>query len=136
MLPAPMRGTPRGVGGGDGLRGRASERALLDDLVSAIRRGESRSLVLRGEAGIGKTALLEHLIASASDLTVVRAVGVESEMELAYASLHQLCGPLLDRLDKLPAPPRQAMEIVFGLSAGAAPDRFLVGLAVLTLFAA
>jgi DNA-binding CsgD family transcriptional regulator len=105
-------------------------------LVSAIRRGESRSLVLRGEAGIGKTALLEHLTASASDLTVVRAVGVESEMELAYASLHQLCGPLLDRLDKLPAPQRQAMEIVFGLSAGGAPDRFLVGLAVLSLFAA
>jgi DNA-binding CsgD family transcriptional regulator len=118
------------------LRGRASECALLDDLVSTIRRGESRSLVLRGEAGIGKTALLEHLIASASDLTVVRAVGVESEMELAYASLHQLCGPLLDRLDKLPAPQRQAMEIVFGLSAGGAPDRFLVGLAVLSLFAA
>ena len=75
-----------------------SECALLDDLVAAVRRGESRSLVLRGEAGIGKTALLEHLIASAPDLTVVRAVGVESEMELAYASLHQLCGPLLDRL--------------------------------------
>ena len=92
--------------------------------------------MLRGEAGIGKTALLEHLIASASDLTVVRAVGAESEMELAYASLHQLCMPLLDRLDRLPAPQRQAMEIVFGLSAGGAPDRFLVGLAVLTLFAA
>jgi DNA-binding CsgD family transcriptional regulator len=118
------------------LRGRASECALLDDLVSAVRRGESRSLVLRGEAGIGKTALLEYLIASASDLTVVRAVGVESEMELAFASLHQLCGPLLDRLDRLPPPQRQAMEIVFGMSAGAAPDRFLVGLAVLSLFAA
>ena len=118
------------------LRGRASECALLDDLVSAVRRGESRSLVVRGEAGIGKTALLEYLIASASDLTVVRAAGVESEMELAYASLHQLCGPLLDRLDRLPPPQRQAMEIVFGISAGSAPDRFLVGLAVLSLFAA
>ena len=118
------------------LRGRASERALLDDLISAVRRGQSRSLVLRGEAGIGKTALLEYLIASASDLTIVRAVGVESEMELAYASLHQLCGPLLDRLERLPAPQRQAMEIVFGMSAGGAPDRFLVGLAVLSLFAA
>jgi predicted ATPase len=117
------------------LRGRASECALLDELASAIRRGESRSLVLRGEAGIGKTALLEYLIASAQDLTVVRAVGVESEMELAYASLHQLCGPLLDRLGRLPAPQRQAMEIVFGISAGEAPDRFLVGLAVLSLFA-
>ena len=118
------------------LRGRASECALLDDLVSSVRRGESRSLVLRGEAGIGKTALLEYLIESASDLTVIRAVGVESEMELAFASLHQLCGPLLDRLDRLPAPQRQAMEIVFGMNAGGAPDRFLVGLAVLSLFAA
>ena len=118
------------------LRGRASECALLDDLVSAVRRGESRSLVLRGEAGIGKTALLEHLIAAAPELTVVRAVGVESEMELAYASLQQLCGPLLNRLDKLPVPQRQALEVVFGLSAGGAPDRFFVGLAVLSLFAA
>jgi hypothetical protein len=71
---------------------------------------------------------------AASDLTVVRAVGVESEMELAFASLHQLCGPMLGRLDRLPAPQRQAMEIVFGLSAGGPPDRFLVGLAALSLF--
>ena len=92
--------------------------------------------MLRGEAGIGKTALLEHLVAGAADLTVVRAVGVESDMELAYASLHQLCAPLLSRLDELPAPQRQALETVFGLSAGNAPDRFLVGLAVLSLFAA
>ena len=93
-------------------------------------------MVLRGEAGIGKTALLEYLVASASDLTVVRAVGVESDMELAFASLHQLCAPLLDRIEELPAPQRQALETVFGLSDGAAPDRFLVGLAVLSLFAA
>src|SRR6516162_956678 len=126
----------RGPGRRPALRGRSSECALLDGLVSAVRRGQSQSLVLRGEAGIGKTALVEYLVASASDLTVVRAVGVESEMELAYASLHQLCGPLLDRLDRLPVPQRQAMEIVFGLSAGGAPDRFLVGLAVLSLFAA
>jgi DNA-binding CsgD family transcriptional regulator len=126
----------REAGRRQALRGRSSECALLDDLVSAVRRGESRSLVLRGEAGIGKTALLEHLVASASDLTVIRAAGVESEIELAYASLHQLCMPLLDRLDRLPAPQRQAMEVVFGLSAGGAPDRFLVGLAVLSLFAA
>jgi len=90
-------------------------------------------LVLRGEAGIGKTALLEYLIAAAADLMVVRAVGVESEMELAYAGLHQLCVPLLDRLEWIPAPQRRALEIVFGLSGGAAPDRFLVGLAVLSL---
>ena len=115
------------------LSGRASECAVLDEWVGDIRRGKSRSLVLRGEAGIGKTALLEYLVESASELTVVRAVGVESEMELAFASLHQLCAPLLDRLVRLPEPQRQALEIVFGLSAGAAPDRFLVGLAVLSL---
>ena len=116
------------------LRGRSSECALLDELVSAIGQGESRSLVVRGEAGIGKTALLEYLIESASDLTVLRAEGVESEMELAYASLQQLCAPLFDRLERLPTPQRQALEIVFGLSAGAPPDRFLVGLGVLSLF--
>jgi DNA-binding CsgD family transcriptional regulator len=116
------------------LLGRADESAALDGLIDDVRRGVSRSLVLRGEAGIGKTALLSYLVESASDLTVDRAVGVESEMELAFASLHQLCGPMLDRLGALPAPQRQALEIVFGLSAGAAPDRFLVGLAVLSLF--
>src|SRR5829696_10213995 len=129
-----MSGRSRGSAGRTDLRGRVSECALLDDLASAIRRGESRSLVLRGEAGIGKTALLDYLVASASDLTVVRAAGVESDMELAYASFHQLCGPLLDRLERLPGPQRQAMEIVFGLSTGGAPDRFLVGVAVLSLF--
>ena len=117
-----------------GLRGRAGECALLDGLVAAVRRGESRSLVLRGEAGIGKTALLEYLIESVPDLNVARAVGVESEMELPFASLHQLCAPMLDRRDRLPAPQRYALQVVFGLSAGAPPDRFVVGLAVLSLF--
>jgi DNA-binding CsgD family transcriptional regulator len=116
------------------LLGRADECAVLDGLIDDVRQGVSRSLVLRGEAGIGKTALLKYLVESASDLTVDRAVGVESEMELAFASLHQLCGPMLDRLERLPEPQRHALEIVFGLSAGAAPDRFLVGLAVLSLF--
>src|SRR5690242_4233981 len=115
------------------LRGRAVECAELDALVEDIRQGRSRSLVLRGEAGIGKSALLDHLVESAPDLNIVRAVGVESEMELAYASLHQLCAPMLERLPRLPPPQRQALEIVFGLSAGAPPDRFLVGLAVLSL---
>src|SRR4051794_35732102 len=128
-----MDGRSRGPAGRNGLRGRGGECSRLDELVAAIRRGESRSLVLRGEAGIGKTALLDYLTASASDLTVVRAVGVQSDMELAFASLHQLCGPLLDRLDRLPAPQRDALRIVFGLSAGPAPDRFFVGLAVLSL---
>src|SRR3954462_1579636 len=115
------------------LLGRADECAVLDGLVADIRRGQSRSLVLRGEAGIGKTALLKYLVESASDLTVARAVGVESDMELAFASLHQLCGPMLHRLQRLPAPQRQALEVVFGRSSGAAPDRFLAGLGVLSL---
>ena len=123
----------RATGRRTSLRGRASECAMLDALLEDLRRGESRSLVLRGEAGIGKTALLEYLIESASGMTVARAGGVESEMELAYASLHQVCGPLLDRLPGLPTPQRDALEIVFGLRAGAAPDRFLVGLGVLGL---
>src|SRR5215217_5985870 len=129
-----MQSRLRGSGRAMSLLGRAEECAALDGLIDDVRRGASRSLVLRGEAGIGKTALLRYLVESASDLTVDRAVGVESEMELAFASLHQLCGPMLDRLPTLPAPQRQALEIVFGLSAGAAPDRFLVGLAVLSLF--
>src|SRR6516162_2412836 len=109
------------------LHGRSRECALLDDLVSAVRRGDSRSLVLRGEAGIGKTALLDYLVESASSLTVVRAAGVQSEIELAFASLHQLCGPMLDRLEILPTPQRHALEIVFGIGDGEAPDQFLVG---------
>ncbi|MGZ4288778.1 MAG: AAA family ATPase, partial [Solirubrobacteraceae bacterium] len=115
------------------LHGRTRECAVLDALIADIRRSESRALVLRGEAGIGKTALLDYLVASAPDLTVVRSLGIESEMELPYAGLHQLCGTFLDRLGKLPAPQRLALETVFGLRAGAAPDRFLLGLAVLSL---
>ena len=98
-----------------------------------MRQGESRVLVVRGEAGIGKSALLAYLVGAASDLTVVQAIGVESEMELAFASLHQFCAPMLDRLERLPAPQREALKIVFGLTQGPAPDRFLVGLAVLSL---
>jgi DNA-binding CsgD family transcriptional regulator len=118
------------------LLGRAEECARLEGLVRDVRRGESRSLVLRGDAGIGKTALLDHLVGVASDMTVLRAVGVESEMELAYASLHQLCRPLLEqleRLERLPLPQRQALEVVFGLGGGPPPDRFLVGLGLLSL---
>ena len=93
-------------------------------------------MVVRGEAGIGKTELLEYLIASASDLTVVRTAGVESDIGLAYAGLHQLCAPLLDRLDRLPPPQRLALAIVFSLSAGPPPAQFLVGLAILSFFSA
>src|SRR4030081_982103 len=99
-----MEGGLHAPGPPGGLRGRTSECALLDDLVSAVRLGESRSVVLRGEAGIGKTALLEFVVPAGPDVRVVRAVGVESDMELAFAGLHQLCAPLLDRIDELPAP--------------------------------
>ena len=113
---------------------RQRERQALDGLMEDLRSGRGWALVLRGEPGIGKTALLQYLIESASDMTVLRAVGVESEMELAYASLHQLCAPLLDRLERLPAPQREALRVVFGEMRGAAPpDRFLVGLGVLSL---
>ncbi len=117
------------------LRGRRTEREALDRLVSTTRAGRSEALVLRGEAGVGKTALLEYVVQRASECRIARAAGIESETELAYAGLHQLCAPMLDRLDALPAPQREALSIAFGLSRGDPPDRFLVGLAVLSLLA-
>src|SRR3954453_5944017 len=115
------------------LRGRRDERAALDPLLHAARAGRSAVLVLRGEAGIGKTELLEHVIASASEVTLLRAVGVESEMEVPFAALHQLCAPAYGFVDRVPAPQRDALAITFGVSAGATPDRFLVELAALSL---
>ena len=115
------------------LRGRRREGKVLDDLLSSVRTGESRVLVVRGEAGIGKTALLERLAGSASGFQVHRAAGVESEMELAHAGLHQLCAPFADRIDSLPGPQRDALNTAFGRREGDAPSRFLVGLAVLGL---
>jgi DNA-binding CsgD family transcriptional regulator len=105
----------------------------LDQLVARVRAGASRALVLRGEAGIGKSALLEYLVAHASGCAIARAVGVESEMELAFAGLHQLCAPFLDRVERLPGPQRDALGTAFGLREGAPPDRFFVGLAALSL---
>ena len=115
------------------LLGRRSECAALDELVASVRAGPSRALVLRGEAGVGKSALLEYLVRRASGCRVARAAGVESEMELAFAGLHQLCAPFVDRLERLPGPQRDALGTAFGLRDGDAPDRFLVGLAVLSL---
>jgi hypothetical protein len=115
------------------LTGRHAECDVLDRLVAAVRAGESRTLVVRGEPGVGKSALLEYLAGPASGCRVARAVGVQSEMELALAVLHQLCAPMLSRLDRLPAPQRDALRTAFGLSAGPAPDRFLIGLAALGL---
>ncbi len=118
-----------------GLVGRRNEREVLDRLVAGVLAGQSRVLVLRGEAGVGKTALLDCLTASAAGCRIVRASGVESEMELAFAGLHALCAPMLGRLQHLPDPQRDALGTAFGLSTGAPPDRFLVGLAVLSLLA-
>src|SRR6516225_7812415 len=112
---------------------RQRERQALDSLMEDLRSGRGRALVVRGEAGVGKSALLEYAAGAAADIRVARAAGVESEMELAFAGVHQLCAPLLDHLEGLPAPQRDALGVVFGLRAGGAPDRFLVGLAVLTL---
>jgi AAA ATPase domain len=112
------------------LQGRRGECAVLDRLVEAIRAGESRALVLCGEAGAGKTALLDYLAGHAPGCRVARAAGVQSEMELAFAAVHQLCAPMLGRLERLPGPQREALSTAFGLSAGPPPDRFLIGLAV------
>jgi DNA-binding CsgD family transcriptional regulator len=115
------------------LTGRRSERDVLDRLIEGVGAGESSALVLRGEPGVGKTALLEYVVERASEFRVVRAAGVESEMELAYAGLHQLLASMLDRLDGLPAPQSEALRTAFGLASGHPPDRFFLGLAVLTL---
>jgi len=112
---------------------RLPERVALSRLIDAARAGRSGVLVLRGEPGVGKTALLEYAIESAAGLRVARVAGVESEMELAFAALQQLCAPMLDKLGDLPDPQRAALGVAFGLSTGAAPDRFLVGLAALGL---
>ncbi|HEY3563204.1 MAG TPA: AAA family ATPase [Kribbella sp.] len=118
-----------------GLRGRRREIDVLNGLVSAAKAGQSQVLLLTGEAGVGKTALLEVLVAGAESCRITRTAGIESEMELAYAGLHQLCLPFLDGLDRLPEPQRAALGTAFGLQSGSTPDRFLIGLAVLNLLA-
>ena len=122
-------------GGAARLADRRAECAALDRLVEAVRAGESRALVVHGEPGMGKTVLLDYLAGQAAGCQVVRVAGVQSEMELAFAGLHQVCAPLLDRLEVLPGPQAEAVRTAFGMSAGPVPDRFLVGLAVLSLLA-
>lgn len=124
------------MAGRSALTNRAAECAALDNLLDALRAGESRTLVIRGEAGMGKSALLEYLTQRAAGCRIERAVGVEYEMELAYSALHQLCAPMIDLREHLPAPQRDALATAFGLSAQSAPDRFMVGLAVLGLLSA
>jgi DNA-binding NarL/FixJ family response regulator len=118
------------------LLGRASERQMLDRLLKNVRGGQSAVLVIRGEAGVGKTALLQYCAGQASGMRVAHVAGVEAEMELPFAALHQLCAPMFARLDALPEPQRDALRVAFGMSSGAAPDRFLVALAVLSLLSA
>ena len=118
------------------LRGRSSEREQLEGLLQSARTGTSAVLVLRGEAGVGKTALLRWTAERASDFRIVQITGVESEMELAFAALHQLCAPLLDRIGGLPEPQQVALKVALGLAAGDPPDRFLVALAALSLLCA
>src|SRR4030088_436532 len=120
-------------GPGAGLTGRPRERGVLDRFVAGVRAGEGRALVVRGEPGVGKTVLLDYLARRASGCRVARAAGVQSEMELAFAALHQLCAPMLDHAGSLPVPQREALRTAFGLAAGPVPDRFLVGLAVVGL---
>src|ERR1700683_5049189 len=116
-----------------GLMDRQAECGVLDQLINVVRAGGSRVLVVRGEPGVGKSALLDYLAGRAAGCRVVRAAGVESEMELAVAGVHQLLAPVLDHAEGLPGPQREALRTAFGLSAGPVPDRFLVGLAVLRL---
>ena len=116
-------------------RGRARERKVLDDLLGRIRDGESAVLVIRGEAGIGKTALMRYCARQASGCRLVQIYSVQSEMELPLSALHQLCTPMLSCLSALPEPQQRTLRVAFGLAAGPAPDRFVLGLAVLSLLA-
>ena len=116
--------------------GRTGERDALDGLLARVRGGQSEVLVIRGEAGIGKSALLRYAARQASGFRIVELAGVEGEMELPFAGIHQLCATMLDRVDALPAPQRDALNVSLGLTAGVVPDRLLVGLAVLGLLAA
>lgn len=118
------------------LRGRVAECRALDGVIAGVRSGGSQVLVLRGEAGVGKTALLDYLAGQAAGFRSLHVAGVQSDMELAFAGLQQLCAPVLDRLGELPEPQREAVKVAFGQGVGEIPDRFLVGLAVLSLIAA
>jgi DNA-binding CsgD family transcriptional regulator len=121
---------------GPGFVGRTSEREALDGLLARVRSGESEVLAIRGEPGIGKSALLRYAARQASGFRVAEVTAVEAEMELPFAGIHQLCATMLDRLDTLPVPQRDALSVALGLAAGEVPERFLLGLAVLNLLAA
>src|ERR1700752_2752889 len=121
----PPGSAPSWRGRGTSLVGRDAEGGELDSLLEGLRRGESRAVVIRGEAGGGKTALLEYLTERAADCRVMTVTAVQSEMELAFAALHQLCAPIFAELELLPGPQREALGITFGLREGPVPDRVL-----------
>ena len=130
---AMMATNSRRGGRAPGLTNRHRERGVFDRLINAVQAGESRVLVVRGDPGVGKTVLLDYLVSRAPGCRLARAVGVQSEMELAFAGLHLLCASMLDHLEAIPVPQREALRTAFGVSAGPPPDRFLVGLAALSL---
>ena len=117
------------------LLGRRRECDQLDRLLSGSRAGQGDAVVVLGEPGIGKTALLEYAVTSADDFRVLRTVGNEAERELPFAALQQLCAPCVEHLDELAHAQRDALRVAFGLAHGSAPDRLLVGLAALNLLA-
>src|SRR3982074_1292772 len=125
--PSPLR-SPGGQ-----LLGREGEREALGRLLEAATSGHGGVLVVRGEPGVGKTALLEYAVEAGRGVRIARAVGVEAEMELPFAAVQQLCTPFFELMERLPQPQHDALGVAFGLSAGPAPNRFLVGLAVLGL---
>jgi hypothetical protein len=115
------------------LLNRNGERERLDTLLADVRAGHSAALLLRGEPGVGKTALMRYTARQAAGFRVAQIAGVEAEMELPFAGLHQVCAPLLDRLDALPAPQQDALRVALGVASGSPPDRFLISLATLSL---
>jgi hypothetical protein len=117
------------------LLGRERECEILDRLLNGVRTGDGGVLVMYGDAGVGKTALLEYTVEAASEFRIARTIGVEAEMELPFAAAQQLCAPFLELMDRLPQPQHDALDVAFGLRTGPAPDPFLVGLAVLGVLA-
>ena len=130
-----MSASPPVLRSGRTLLGREREREVLDRLLDGVRAGRGGVLVMHGEAGVGKTALLEYAVEAGPEFRIARTFGVEAEMELPFAAVQQLCSPFLDLRERLPQPQHDALDVAFGLRTGPAPDRFLVGLAVLGLLA-
>src|SRR5580693_3711759 len=128
-------GSPQILASGRQLLGREREREVLDRLLDGVRSGRGGVLMMYGEAGVGKTALLHYAAAAGREFRIVQTSGVEAEMELPFAAVQQLCSPFFELMERLPQPQHDALGVAFGLSTGPAPNPFLVGLAVLGLLA-